>query len=279
MRQRTLLHDFSPFREYRRVGALMRISKNSEEAKETVHTQPIAYRDQDTPLTGFFALDDTQRGPRPGILIVHGGAGLDEHAKLRAQSMAELGFVAFACDMYGDSVAGDRQRIMACAMDLRADPEKLCSRAQAGIDVLVSHPQVDGRIAAVGYCFGGMTVLELARSGVELRGVVSIHGNLKTTRPAQSSRVRAKVLVCHGALDPHVPIGDVAAFIDEMNSAAVDWQLIVYGNAMHGFTHENASAYKVPGVAYDAQADARSSAATELFLAEIFGPETSALRA
>jgi dienelactone hydrolase len=160
-------------------------------------------------------------------------------------------------------------------MELRADPEKLCRRAQAGIDRLASHPRVDGRLAAVGYCFVGMTVLELARSGIELTDVVSIHGNLKTTRPAQCSMAKAKVLVCHGALNPHVPMADVAAFIEEMNSAAVERQLIVYGDAMHGFTHENASAFKVPGVAYHAQADARSSAATELFFAELFGSETS----
>jgi len=231
-----------------------------------MHTQLTTYSDQDTPLTGFFAWDDTQGGQRPGILVVHGGAGLDDHAKQRAQSIAALGFVAFACDMYGDGVTGDRQRIMGCAMELRANPEKLSRRAQAGMDVLASHPQVDGRVAAVGYCFGGMTVLQLARSGVELTGVVSIHGSLKTTRPAQRSLVKAKILVCHGALDPHAPMEDVAAFTEEMNSAAVDWQLIVYGNAMHGFTHENASAYKVPGVAYHAQADARSSAAMELSL-------------
>lgn len=239
----------------------------------------MAYRDRDTPLTGFFAYDETQEGQRPGILVVHGGAGLDDHAKQRALSIAELGFVAFACDMYGDGVSGDRQRIMACAMELRADPEKLYGRARAGIDLLASNPHVDGRLAAVGYCFGGMTVLQLARSGIELAGVVSIHGNLKTTRPAQCSQVKAKILVCHGALDPHVPMGDVAGFIEGMNSAAVDWQLIVYANAMHGFTHENASAYKVPGVAYHAQADARSSAAMELFFAELFGPAASARRA
>ena len=233
-------------------------------------TQAVSYRDQDTPLTGFLACDDTRAGQRPGILVVHGGAGLDDHARQRAQHVAELGFVALACDMYGDDVAGDRQRVIACAMELRDDPERLCRRAQAGLDVLASHPQVDGRLAAVGYCFGGMTVLQLARAGFELAGVVSIHGSLKTTRPAQPSQMKAKVLVCHGALDPHVPLGDVSAFMEEMNNAAVDWQLIVYGGAMHGFTHQNAAAYKMPGVAYHAEADTRSSTAMQLFFAEIF---------
>ncbi len=236
-----------------------------------MNTQPIRYRDQDQSLTGFLAWDDAKGNQRPGILVVHGGAGLDEHARQRAQSIAELGFVAFACDMYGDGITGDRQRVMACAMELRGDPERLCRRARAGLDVLAANPHIDGRLAAVGYCFGGMTVLELARSGIALAGVVSIHGNLKTTLPIQGSQVKAKILVCHGALDPHVPMADVAAFVEEMNQAAVDWQLIVYGNAMHGFTHENASAYKVPGVAYNAQADARCSAAMKSFFVELFG--------
>src|SRR5260370_24734116 len=109
----------------------MRMRENSEEVEEVMHTQPVAYRDQATPLTGFFAWDDTQGGQRPGILVVHGGAGLDDHAKQRAQSMAELGFVVFACDLHGDGGAGDPQRIMACALGLRAAPAKLLTPAQA----------------------------------------------------------------------------------------------------------------------------------------------------
>jgi len=235
-----------------------------------VNTQSIRYRDENTPLTGFLVCDQTRPDRRPGILVVHGGAGLDDHARGRALRMAELGYVAFACDMYGDGVAGDRQRVMACINELRNDPDLLCRRARAGIDVLSSHPRVDGRLAAVGYCFGGMTVLQLARAGVDLAGVASIHGSLKTTRPVAPGQVSAKVLVCHGALDPHVPTADVTAFVDEMNQAGADWQLIVYGGAMHGFTHEDADGYKVPGVAYDARADARSSAALRAFLTEIF---------
>ncbi len=236
-------------------------------------TQSVAYRDGDAPLTGFLTWDETRSSARPGILVVHGGAGPDDHARERARHLAGLGFVTFACDMYGDGVAGDRERVMARIMELSRDPVRLCQRAQAGLDVLASHPQVDGRLAAVGYCFGGMTVLELARSGIGLAGVVSIHGSLKTSRPAQASAIKTKVLVCHGALDPHVPMVQVNAFIGEMNGAGVDWQLIVYGGAMHGFTHRNAAAYTVPGVAYDAFADARSSAAMQNFLDEIFGAE------
>ena len=181
-----------------------------------------------------------------------------------------FGYVAFACDMYGNGVAGDRQQVMARIMELRNEPGRLCRRASAGLEVLQSHPRVDGRVAAVGYCFGGMTVLELARSGAELTGVVSVHGSLQTSSPAQTEIVKAKILVCHGALDPHVPMTQVNAFMEEMTSAHVDWQLIVYGEAMHGFTHKDGPA--APGVAYNALADARSAKAIRSFLAELFNP-------
>ena len=236
-------------------------------------TQEIPYRDGDTPLTGLLVWDTERDNMRPGILVVHGGAGLDDHAKGRARRLAALGYVVLACDMYGDGVAGDRARVMVCIAELRSDPDRLRRRAMAGITVLATHPQVDGRLAAIGYCFGGMTVLALARAGCELAGVVSVHGSLDTTRPEQPARVKAKILVCHGALDPHVPITHVTTFIEEMNQAGADWQLNVYGGAMHGFTHEHAVGGGTPGVAYHASADARSSGAIQAFFAEIFGSD------
>jgi dienelactone hydrolase len=234
-----------------------------------MNTEEVAYRDGDTELTGQFTWDAERGEKRPGILVVHGGAGLDSHAKGRAKRLTELGFVAFACDMYGNGVAGNRERVVARIAELRDDSAKLCQRAGAGIDVLRSHPHVDGRVAAVGYCFGGMVALELARSGADIAGVVSVHGSLSRTRPAQTGVVKAKILVCHGALDPHVPMTQVNAFVQEMNEADADWQLIVYGGAMHGFTHETGPV--MPGVAYDAVADARSAAAMEDFFSEILG--------
>jgi dienelactone hydrolase len=237
-----------------------------------INTQSIGYRDGDTELTGLLAWDDSRDQQCPGVLVVHGGAGLDNHAKGRALRLAELGFVVFACDMYGNGVAGNRERVMARIMELRNDRATLCKRALAGIEVLAEQPRVDGRIAAVGYCFGGMTVLELARSGMELAGVISVHGSLVTSLPAQPDLVKAKILVCHGALDPHVPMTHVSAFVEEMNRAHADWQLIVYGGATHGFTHE--TEHPVPGVAYHAQADARSAAAIERFFIELFGRDS-----
>jgi dienelactone hydrolase len=227
---------------------------------------PIAYRDGDTALTGFLVSDDPRPGTRPGVLVVHGGAGLDAHARDRARRLAGLGYTAFACDMYGDGIAGDRTRVMARIGELMQDPARLRQRAAAGLAVLKANADPE-KVAAVGYCFGGMTVLELARSGVALAGVVSVHGTLKTTQPAAVSTVRAKVLVCHGALDPHVPMTQVTAFGEEMTAAGVDWQLIMYGGARHGFTHA--------GEDYNAVADARSSAAIESFLSEVHATTTS----
>ena len=229
----------------------------------------IRYRDGHTGLEGVLLYDEAVPGRRPGILMVHGGAGLDAHAKDRARRLAELGYVVFACDMFGEGVAGDRARTVAVIHDLRGSRQRICDRAQAGMDVLLASPGVDGRLGAVGYCFGGMAVLELARGGRGVAGVVCVHGRLETATPALQGETKARILVCHGALDPYAPPSHVAAFIEEMNKAAADWQIIVYGQAMHGFTHENATG-QTPGVAYHAASDARSSAAIRSFLAELF---------
>jgi dienelactone hydrolase len=234
-----------------------------------ITTREIAYRDGDAELLGILLTEDERPERRPGILVVHGGAGLDDHARGRAKRMADLGFVVFACDMYGSNTRGSRERILASLREFQEDAEKLCKRARSGLNVLASCPLVDGRIAAVGYCFGGLAVLQMARAGMDLTGVVSVHGSLSTSRPAMAGAIRAKVLVCHGALDPHVPLAQVNAFMEEMNQARADWELIIYGGAMHGFTHDSGPA--IPGVAYHAIADARSAIAIRNFLSEIFG--------
>lgn len=240
-------------------------------AGATIATRTLRYRDQDTPLTGILHHDATQSGARPGILLIHGGAGLDAHARDQAHRYAELGYTVLACDMYGDGVAGDRQRIMQCVTGLRDDPALLVRRGRAGLTALSGCSEAAAPTAAIGFCFGGMAALALARSGTDLAGVVSIHGTLTTSTPATPGTVAARVLVCHGACDPHVPMDTVVAFTDEMNRAGADWQMNVYGGAMHGFTHRDA----VPGasgVAYHPLADERSFAATRTFLAETLAP-------
>jgi dienelactone hydrolase len=232
--------------------------------------QDLPYRDLETPLTGVLCRDETLAGGRPGLLLIHGGAGLDEHARQQARRYAALGYVVLACDMFGDGIAGDRDRIMRCVTALRDDPALMVRRARAGLAALTGCPGTDGRAAAIGFCFGGLAALQLARSGQPLAGAVSIHGSLAAGQPAQPGAVRARLLVCHGALDPHVPLSEVTAFAGEMNHAGADWRLIMYGGALHGFTHRHATPGAVPGVAYHELADIRSFAATRDFLAEAF---------
>ena len=198
---------------------------------ETIATRELPYDDLDARLTGLFHWNAAQHGPRPGILLIHGGAGLDDHARQQARRYAELGYAVLACDMFGAGVAGDRERIVACIAAMRDDPAFLVRRAQSGLTALSRCPEAGGRIAAVGFCFGGMAALALVRSGADLAGAVSIHGSLATSRPAEPGAVAAKVLVCHGAADPHVPMADVTAFTEEMTRADADWQLVVYGRA------------------------------------------------
>jgi dienelactone hydrolase len=234
--------------------------------------QTVPYGDQDVELTGLL-YRDPELGHRPGILLIHGAGGLDEHPRGQARRYAGLGYTVLACDLFGEGVAGDRDRIIACLTALRDDPAILVRRAQAGLAVLAGFIGPGQRLAAVGFCFGGMAALTLARSGEPLAGVVSMHGSLATTAPAQPGHMQAKVLACHGALDPHVPMADVTAFAEEMDHAGADWQVILYGGAQHGFTHEHAVPGAIPGVAYDPPADARSFQAARAFLAEAFGED------
>jgi dienelactone hydrolase len=251
--------------------------------RSVIVVRDLPYDDLGLPLSGLLCRDEAQDGPRPGILLIHGGAGLDAHARDQARRYAALGYAVLACDMFGPGVAGNRERVMACLLALRDDPALLVRRARAGLTALAGCPEAGGRMAAVGFCFGGMAALALARAGTdpagpdpasaELAGAVSIHGSLATSRPAQPAMtqpgaVTARILVCHGAADPHVPPGDVTAFAEEMNRAGADWELVMYGRAMHGFTHQQAVPGALPGVAYDKLADERSFAATRTFLAD-----------
>jgi dienelactone hydrolase len=232
-------------------------------------SKPFRYADGDVELAGEIFVDMSS-GPRPGIMLVHGGAGLDDHARQQARRYAELGYFVLACDMFGPGVAGDRERIIRVLTQMRDDPDRLVRRAMAGFAALTRCGAVDGRLAVVGFCFGGMAALQLARSGAPAVAAVSIHGSLATPAPSLPGHVRARLLVCHGALDPHVPLADVTAFTEEMNAAGADWQLIMYGGAQHGFTHAHAAVGAVPGVAYHEQADALSFAHTRDFLARAF---------
>lgn len=242
------------------------------DARAAVRTQAVEYKDGGTVLEGFLAYDDAISGRRPGVVVVPEWMGLNDYAKRRAEQLAGLGYVAFAIDMYGKGVRPkDDKEAAALAGKYRGDRKLMRERAAAGLEVLRSDPMTDPRrIAAVGYCFGGTVVLELARSGAPLAGVVSFHGGLDTPNPEDARRIKGKVLALHGADDPFAPAAQRAAFEDEMRKGGVDWQVVVYGGAVHGFTNPDNGTDKSKGLAYDATADRRSWQAMKDFFAEIF---------
>jgi dienelactone hydrolase len=238
-------------------------------------TEVVDYTDGDTVLEGYLAYDVSFEGKRPGVIVVHEWWGLTQHPKERAKQLAELGYVAFALDMYGkDRVTDAPKQAAQWSGQFRTDPALAQRRFQAGWDALISRPQVDAkRVAAIGFCFGGTICLEMARLGLDLDGVVSFHGGLASSVPEDKKNIRASILVCHGADDPHVPLSEVEAFVKEMRAAKADWQLNMYGGAVHSFTNPEADKHGMEGVAYNEEAARRSWAAMQLFFDEIFEKE------
>ncbi|MBE0603902.1 MAG: dienelactone hydrolase family protein [Deltaproteobacteria bacterium] len=235
-----------------------------------VRTEVVEYRHGDAVLEGYMAYDDSVKGKRPGILVVHEWMGHNPYVRMRAEKLARLGYAAFALDMYGKGVrAKDSKEAASLAGIYKGNRTLMRARAQAGLDVLARHPMTDpSRLAAIGYCFGGTTVLELARSGAALRGVVSFHGGLDTPSAEDARNIRGKVLVLHGADDPYVKPTEIAAFQDEMRKAGVDWEFVAYGGAVHSFTNPDSGNDNSKGVAYNEKADRRSWEAMKTFLEE-----------
>jgi dienelactone hydrolase len=234
--------------------------------------QTVAYTQGGTPMEGYLAYDDAQSGPRPGVLIVHQWMGLTDNERMRADMLAQLGYVAFAADIYGKGVRpADQAAASAESRKYFTDRALYRARLTAALERLKQERTVDpARIAAIGYCFGGAGVLELARSGAPIAGVVSFHGVLDTPTPADAMNIKAKVLVCQGADDPYAKPEQVKSFEDEMRAAKVDYQIIVYGGAVHAFTQKEAGNDPSKGAAYNADADRRSWQHMKDFFAEIF---------
>lgn len=241
-------------------------------AQGVIETKTVEYRQGDARLVGYLAVPRDAKGPLPGVLVVHEWMGLNDYAKHRAEQLAKLGYVALAADIYGEGkVAADVNEAKALSSSYKKDRGLLRARAAAGLAVLKAQPGVSAQqIAAIGYCFGGTTVLELARGGAELAGVVSFHGGLDTPAPQDAKNIRAKVLALHGADDPYVPADQVAAFEQEMRAGGVDWHLVAYGGAVHGFTNPANGNDNSKGAAYNTAADARSWAAMRQFFTELF---------
>lgn len=241
-------------------------------AHAAIQTKTVEYKQGDTTLEGVLVYDDAVKGKRPGVLIVHQWLGITEYEKTRATMLAKLGYVAFCADIYGKGVRPkDTKEAGVEATKYKSDRALLRARVNAGLAEFKQHELVDTkRVAAIGYCFGGTTVIELARSGADLTGVVSFHGGLDSPTPADGKNIKCKVLACHGADDPFVPAKDLTAFESEMRDNKVDWQLISYGGAVHSFTQPMAGNDNSKGAAYNEAADRRSWEALKQFLAELF---------
>ncbi len=241
-------------------------------AQAKMITKSLDYQSGQVACRGFLAYDDKFEGKRPGVLIAHQWLGLTNYEKTRAVQLASLGYVAFALDLYGKgNTPKDAAAAGPLAGSFKANRTLWRQRANDGLRALQAQPNVDTQnIAAIGYCLGGGTVLELARSGADVKGVVSFHGTLDTPTPQDAKNIKGKVLVLHGAIDPYSPMPTVLALSDEMEHAKVDYHIDLYGGAVHSFTQPDAGNDPSKGAAYNAQADARSFEAMIAFFNEIF---------
>lgn len=241
-------------------------------AHAKIVTEKVPYRDGDTRLEGLLIYDDAHNGKRPAVIVVHEWWGRNDFAQQRATQLAKLGYVAFALDMYGDGkVTESTEQAGTWARALYSDPAAWRARAKAGFDVVASHERVDRtRIAAIGYCFGGATVQQMALAGLPLRGVVSFHGSLVMPSTADAEQTRAGILILHGAADTLVPDEQLNRYIAAMRKTKLDWQLITYAAAKHSFTNPKADDVGIEGVGYNKKADERSWTHMRTFFAEIF---------
>ncbi|MBF0486322.1 MAG: dienelactone hydrolase family protein [Candidatus Omnitrophica bacterium] len=236
-----------------------------------LRTQSIEYKEGNTVLEGYLSYDDQFTGKRPGVLVAHEWTGLNDYVKMRADMLARLGYVAFAADIYGKGVRPQTvAEASAESSKYKNDRKLLRDRALAGLEALKAQPNVDSsQLAAIGYCFGGTAVLELARSGADLKGVVTFHGGLSTPAPEDAKAIKAQILVLHGEDDPFVPPPEVATFEKEMTGANVKFRIIKYPGAVHGFTNP-ANKGELKGALYNAEADKQSWEEMHVFLDRIF---------
>lgn len=236
--------------------------------------EEIRYTADGLDMIGYlFVPDAVAAGPLPGVAVYPDARGLGAHAIGRAERLAQQGYVTMACDLYGEALfLEDLPKIFERLGPLHADKSRLRARAKGGLDIFRQRSEVDlSRVAAIGYCLGGLMSLELARNGEDLVGIVGFHARLPYTDKDEAKRIKGKVLMCQGGDDPRVPLDERVAFEDEMRSAGVDWQMNLYGGVLHGFTMEGIENFGDPKENhYHPQADARSAADMQRFLDEVF---------
>ncbi len=241
------------------------------QAYAELKTQMVEYKQGDVTLEGYLSYDTKFTGQRPGVLVVHEWKGLNDYAKMRADMLAKLGYVAFAADIYGKDVRPQSvEEAGKVSGSYKGNRPLLRERVIAGLDQLKAQPNVDQtKLAAIGYCFGGTTVLELARAGADVKGIVSFHGGLSSPTPEDANNIKGSVLALHGADDPFVPPSEVADFEKEMKDANVNYQLVKYPDAVHGFTNPDNTG-DMKGAKYNKSADLKSWNRMQVFFKEIF---------
>ncbi len=251
------------------MGLILLLAAASAHA--AIVTKDVTYRDGATECRGYLAYDSAKKDA-PGVLVVPQWMGLTDYERGRARQLAELGYVAFCADIYGEGHnAADVKEAGQLAGKFKADRSLYRSRLAAALAALRQSPTVAAkRCAAIGYCFGGTGVLELARSGADVLGVVSFHGGLDSPNPADGKDIKAKVLILHGADDPYSSQADIAALKQELESGGVDYEMVFYGHAVHSFTQPMAGNDPSKGAAYDEKADKRSWVAMKDFFDELF---------
>lgn len=239
-------------------------------ASAAIVGEAIEYQSVGETCEGWHAYDDSIEGKRPSVLIVHQWTGLTDYEKMRARMLAEMGYNVFALDIYGKGIRPKPPESGKMAGKFKGDRALYRKRLSDGLAVLKGLPQTDaGKVAAIGYCFGGTGVLELARSGAKVQGVVSFHGGLGTPTPEDAKEIACEVVVLHGSIDPFVPADEVADFHREMLAANVAYTFTAYPNAVHAFTQKMAGDDPSKGAAYDASADTQSWAAMEAFFGRV----------
>lgn len=244
-------------------------------SRAALKTETVNYQQDGTQLKGFLAYDDATQQKRPGILVCPEWWGLNDYAKHRAEMLGRLGYVALAVDLYGNGqTTSDPGEAGKLAGALKGNRALLRQRVNAGLLQLKSNALVDPqKTGAIGYCFGGTTALELARSGADVLAVVTFHAGLDSPNPADGKNIKGRILVCHGGDDGFTSPNDMAAFEKEMRDNHVDWEINVYGNAVHSFTNPDADKYGIPGIGYNAKADHRSWQAMQSVFSAVFGPQ------
>jgi dienelactone hydrolase len=236
-------------------------------------TQTVPYQHEGKTYQGYLAYDDAKSGPRPGVLVIHEWWGLNDYAKSRTRQLAEMGYVAFAADMFGDGkTTRDPKEAQAWSSAVSSQSGQLAILSKAGLDVLRKQPRTDPeKMAAIGFCFGGTSVLQLVYAGVPLKAAVTFHGGLVVPDEKQAVKIRAPILILHGAEDTFIKPETIDGLRKTLDAVKVDWYMVTYANAVHAFSNPDADSFKIPGIGYNEKAARRSWKEMQDFFGEQLG--------